>query len=66
MHDDVASPRQGIKNVGGTPAYEYYPGLHRIDCYITVRWSNGEVDFMHKFSMWEDRYDGIKGTYSQR
>ncbi|HEX7911797.1 MAG TPA: hypothetical protein VF534_27400 [Paraburkholderia sp.] len=55
-----------IKTEGGTPAYEYLPGLYKIDCYITVRWSNGTIDYFHKFSMWEDRYGGLKGTYSQR
>lgn len=55
-----------IENVAGTPAYEYLPGLYKIDCYVTVHWSNGTVDFMHKFSMWEDRYGGLKGTYSAR
>jgi len=55
---------KSIETVTGVPAYEYLPGLYRIDCYITVRWSNGAIDYMHKFSMWEDRYGGLKGTYS--
>lgn len=56
---------RSIETATGTPAYEYYPGLYRIDCYITVRWSNGTVDYMHKFSMWQDKYGGLKGSYSQ-
>jgi len=55
---------KSIETVAGVPAYEYLPGLHRIDCYITVRWSNGAVDHMHKFSMWEDRHGGLQGSYS--
>lgn len=55
-----------IETIGGTPAYEYLPGQYKIDCYITVHWSNGTVDFMHKFSMWEDRYGELKGSYTQR
>jgi hypothetical protein len=54
-----------IENVAGVPAYEYLPGLYRIDCYITVHWDNGAVDYMYKFSMWEDRHGGLKGSYSQ-
>jgi hypothetical protein len=61
-----AAQIKSIDTVVGVPAYEYYPGLYRIDCYITVHWSNGTVDYMHKFSMWEDRYGGLKGTYSER
>lgn len=59
-----ASQIKSIQTVAGGPAYEYLPGLYRIDCYITVRWSNGVIDYMHKFSMWEDRYGGLKGSYS--
>ncbi|MDP9651729.1 hypothetical protein [Paraburkholderia caledonica] len=55
-----------IQTLGGTPAYEYYPGLYRIDCYITVHWSNGTVDYAHKFSMWQDKYGDLRGSYSQR
>lgn len=55
-----------IKTIGGTPAYQYMPGLYRIDCYLTVYWSNGTVDYGHRFSMWQDRYDGLKGSYTQR
>lgn len=57
---------QSIETAVGTPAYEYYPGLYRIDCYITVHWSNGTVDYMRKFSVWQDRYGGLKGSYSAR
>lgn len=57
---------KSIETATGTPAYEYYPSLYRIDCYITVHWSNGTVDYMHKFSMWQDRYDGLKGSYTRR
>jgi hypothetical protein len=57
---------ESIETAAGTPAYEYYPGLYRIDCYITVHWSNGTIDYMHKFSMWQDRYDGLKGSYTRR
>lgn len=53
-----------IEQIAGTPAYEYLPGLYKIDCFVTVHWSNGTVDYMHKFSMWEDRYGGLEGSYS--
>lgn len=55
-----------IETMGGTPAYEYWPGRYKIDCYLTVHWSNGTVDYGHKFSMWQDKYGGLKGSYSQR
>lgn len=55
-----------IETIGGTPAYEYMPGQYKIDCYLTVHWSNGTIDYGYKFSMWEDRYGGLQGTYSQR
>ena len=61
-----AAKISSIETLGGTPSYEYLPGLYRIDCYLTVHWSNGAVDYGYKFSMWEDRYGGFKGTYSQR
>lgn len=61
-----AAQIKSIESVAGTPAYEYLPGSYKIDCFITVHWSNGTTDFMYKFSMWEDRYGGLKGTYSQR
>lgn len=61
-----AAKISSIETLGGTPAYEYLPGLYRIDCYLTVHWSNGAVDYGYKFSMWEDRYGGLKGTYSPR
>jgi hypothetical protein len=54
-----------IETIGGTPAYEYWPGFYRIDCYITVHWNNGTVDYGYKFSMWEDRHGGLKGAYSR-
>jgi hypothetical protein len=54
-----------IETIGGTPAYEYMPGQYRIDCFITVHWSNGVTDYGFKFSMWQDRYGQLKGTYSQ-
>ncbi|MDR6421268.1 hypothetical protein J2801_003556 [Paraburkholderia phenoliruptrix] len=56
---------KSIETAAGTPAYEYYPGLYRIDCYVTVHWSNGTVDYMHKFSLWQDRYGSLQGSYSQ-
>ena len=55
-----------IETVGGTQAYEYLPGQYKIDCYINVHWSNGVMDFMYKFSIWQDKYGGLKGSYSQR
>lgn len=61
-----AAKISSIETLGGTPTYEYFPGLHRIDCYLTVHWNNGAVDYGYKFSMWEDRYGGLKGAYSQR
>jgi hypothetical protein len=54
-----------IETIGGTPAYQYAPGQYRIDCFITVHWSNGVTDYGFKFSMWQDRYGQLKGTYSQ-
>lgn len=60
-----AAKISSIETLGGTPAYEYFPGLYRIDCYLTVHWSNGAVDYGYKFSVWEDRYGGLKGAYSQ-
>jgi hypothetical protein len=55
-----------IETIGGTPAYQFLPGQYRIDCYLNVHWSNGAVDYGYKFSMWQDKYDGLKGSYSQR
>jgi hypothetical protein len=59
-----AATIKSIETVTGTPAYEYMPGNYKIDCFITVHWSNGTTDFMYKFSMWEDRYGGLQGSYS--
>lgn len=57
---------KSIETIGGTPAYEFMLGQYRIDCFLTVRWSNGATDYGYKFSMWEDKYGGLKGSYSQR
>jgi len=53
-----------IQTLGGTEAYQYAPGLYRIDCSLIVHWSNGTTDYGYRFSMWQDRYDGLKGNYS--
>ncbi|MBR8279765.1 hypothetical protein ACSC95_06030 [Burkholderia vietnamiensis] len=54
---------RAIHTIGGSGAYEYQPGLWRIDCWIDVTWSNGTVDRDFKFSAWTDRYGGYKGAY---
>ncbi|CAB3742670.1 hypothetical protein LMG22037_06621 [Paraburkholderia phenoliruptrix] len=53
-----------IKTLGGTEAYQYAPGLYRIDCSLIVHWSNGTTDYGYRFSMWQDKYGGLKGSYS--
>lgn len=52
-----------IDTIGGPDAYQYAPNLYKIDCAITVHWSNGAVDMAYLFSAWQDKYDGLKGYY---
>ena len=63
---DSAAHISKIDTLGGTPAYEIFPGRYRIDCYLNVHWSNGTVDYGYRFSVWEDRYGDVKGTYGRR
>lgn len=63
--DERAARISLIETMGGTPAYEYLPGLYKIDCYVTVHWSSGATDYGYKFSVWEDQRGGLKGSYSQ-
>lgn len=58
-----AAKIRSIRTMVGSGAYEYYPGLWRINCIITVTWSNGTVDRYFKFSVWTDRYGNYNGSY---
>jgi hypothetical protein len=54
--EEGAARIASIQTLGDPGSYQYYPGLYRIDCIINVRWSNGTVDWAHKFSIWDDKY----------
>jgi hypothetical protein len=43
--------------------YEYAPGQYRIDCFITVQWSDGTTDSMYEFSAWQSRYNQVMVSY---
>jgi hypothetical protein len=50
-----------IQTMNNQRAYEYYPGLRKIDCYLIVRWSNGQVDRF--YSAWNNKYGQTMVSY---
>lgn len=54
-----------IQTMNNQHAYQYYPGLYRLDCYVTVRWSNGQVDQFYKFSAWDTKYGQTMVSYGR-
>lgn len=64
--DEGSAHIAAIQTLGTTEAYQYQPGLYRLDCYVNVRWSNGTVDWGYKFSTWESRYGRTMVSYGHR
>ena len=52
-----------IETIGGPDAYQYALNLYRIDCAVTVHWSNDTIDRAFLFSVWENRYGEVEGSY---
>jgi hypothetical protein len=54
-----------IHTMSNTQAYQYYPKLYRLDCYLIVKWSNGATDYGYKFSAWENKYGQTMVSYGR-
>lgn len=55
-----------IHTISNMQAYQYYPKLYKLDCYLIVKWSNGTTDYGYKFSAWENKYGQTMVSYGHR
>lgn len=63
LTDNDASIVEIIPAAAATSYYQYVPGLYKINCFITVVWSNGNTDSFYEFSAWQNQYDQVMVSY---